>query len=218
MAIDATHVYASIVGSIFVACMLFCLRSRLRAFLDLIRRLMRQHLLYPYLVRRHRFFGPWTRSAVLLQMCFVMVNVFCVAFRTSSIHDASRRAARLALLNLVPTYGSTHLSFLADICGVSLHAIKAIHRSAGAMALPLLAFHAATTLATRTSFSLRVAENLWGLIVSFPQVSSTAVFRRWVSLTASRVLPPCASNCFSPSPSSVDPRTRCSFGCINRSP
>ena len=179
---------------------------------------MRQHLLYPYLVRRHRFFGPWTRSAVLLQMCFVMANVFCVAFRTSSIHDASRRAARLALLNLVPTYGSTHLSFLADICGVSLHAIKAIHRSAGAMALPLLAFHAATTLAARTSFSLRVAENLWGLIVSFPQVSSTAVFRRWVSLTASRVLPPCASNCFSPSPSSVDPRTRCSFGCINRSP
>lgn len=218
MAIDATHVYALIVGSMFVFCALFRLRSRLRALLDLIRRLMHQHLLYPYLVRRHRYFGPWSRSAVLLQIGFVTVNAFCVGFRATSIHDASRRAARLALLNLVPAYGSAHLSFLADICGVSLHAIKAIHRSAGTMSLPLLAFHAATTLATRASFSLRVAENMWGLIVSFPHVDSAAVVCRWVSLTVSRVLPPCASNCFSPFRSSVDPRTRCSFECINRSP
>jgi hypothetical protein len=202
----------------FVACALFRLRSRLRALVNLIRRFTRQHLLYPYLVRRHRFFGPWSRSVVLLQICFVMVNAFCVGFRASSIHDASRRAARLALLNLVPAYGGAHLGFLVDICGVSLHAIKPIHRSAGTMSLPLLAFHAAITLATRTSFPLRVAENMWGLVVSFPQVESTAVVRRWTSLTMSRVLPPCASNCFSLFPSSVDPRTRCSFECISRLP
>ncbi len=202
----------------FVACALLRLRSRLRTLFNLVRRFTRQHLLYPYLVQRHRFFGPWSRSAVLLQTCFVMVNAFCAGFRASSIHDASRRAARLALLNLVPAYGGAHLGFLADICGVSLHTIKAIHRSAGTMSLPLLAFHAGTTLATRASFPLRVAENMWGLIVSYAQVDATAVVRCWMSLTMSRVLPPCASNCFSLFPSSVDHRTRYSSECINCSP
>lgn len=147
MTIDAIQVYAAIVSSTFVVCALFRLRSRLRTFGHLIRRWTRRHLLYPYLVGRHRFVGPWSRAAVLLQVCFVLVNAFCIGFRTPSIHDASRRAARLALLNLVPAYGSAHLSFLADICGGSLHTIQTIHRSAGTMALPLLAFHVAATLA-----------------------------------------------------------------------
>lgn len=163
MTIDATHVYASLVGVTFIVCVLL---SRLRASSNLIRRLMRQHLLYPYLIRRHRLLGPWTRAAVLVQCCFVLANAFCISFKVSSIRDASQRAARLALLNLVPAYGGTHLSFLADTCGVSLHTIQVIHRSAGAMSVPLLAFHIATILALRTPFSLHVAENMWALIVS----------------------------------------------------
>jgi hypothetical protein len=218
MAIDAVHVYAAIVSSAFVVCALFRLRSPLRALFHLLRRWTRQHLLYPYLVGRHRFFGPWSRAAVVLQVCFVLVNAFCIAFRTSSIHDASRRAGRLALLNLVPAYGSAHLSFLADICGVSLRTIQTVHRSAGTMALPLLAFHVAATLAARTSFSLRVAENMWGLVVSFSRAGFAALIRHQTPLTVSRVLPPCASSCSSPSPSSVVRRTRCSFECTNRSP
>lgn len=167
MALDAAHVYAIVVGGTFVACALFHLRSRLRASCDLLRQWARQYLLYPHLIRRHRFVGPWSWAAVLLQLGFLTVNAFCVGFRASSVHDASRRAARLALLNLVPAYSSAHLSFFADICGISLHAVWVVHRSAGLMALPLLAFHVAATMAARIFFSLRVAENMWGLVVSF---------------------------------------------------
>jgi hypothetical protein len=167
MAVDTTQAYAMIVGGTFAACVLISLCSRLKQPYDCLRRVARQYLIYPHLVRRHRFIGPWSRAAVLFQLCIVGVNVFCVTFQVSTIQDASRRAARLALLNLVPVYSSAHLSFLADICGISLHTVKSVHRCTGAIALPLLAFHIAAIMAAHIPFSLRVAENLWGLIVSF---------------------------------------------------
>ena len=189
MIIDTAYIYALALGTAFVVSVLFRLRWCFRESFNLIRRYLRQHLVYPYLVQRHRLLGPWSRAAVLYQMCFVFANAFCVGFRTTSIQNASRRAARLALLNLVPAYGSTHLSFLADTCGVSLHTIRMIHRSAGTMAVLLLSFHITIVLALGTSFSLHVAENMWGLIVSILRTIPRAFIRYQNTLTLCRVLP-----------------------------
>jgi hypothetical protein len=167
MVVDTTQIYAIVLGGVFSACILISLRSRFKQSYDGLRRMARQYLIYPYLVQRHRFLGPWSRAAILCQLCIVAVNAFCVGFKASSIQDASRRAARLALLNLVPAYSSAHLSFLADICGISLQTVKDFHRCIGVVVLPLLAFHIIVTLAVQIPFSLRVATDLWGLIVSY---------------------------------------------------
>ncbi|KAF2844514.1 hypothetical protein T440DRAFT_436369 [Plenodomus tracheiphilus IPT5] len=125
---------------------------------------MRTHLVYPRLIPRHRYLGTWSRADVLIQLSFVTANVFCVAFRAASLREAGVRAASLSLTNLIPAFTGPHLSSLADILGVSLCTFRRIHRSAGIMSLSLLAFHIATVLANRTPFSLRVAENMWGLV------------------------------------------------------
>jgi hypothetical protein len=165
MAIETPHAYAIATAGFFIALLLLRVRSHFKAWIGFAHRMTLQHLVYPRLIRRHRFLGPWSRADVLAWMLFVAANTFCLAFGASSLGDAGRRAARLSLVNLIPAYGGPHLSFLADFFGVSLRIFRLIHRSAGMMALPLLAFHVATAMITHTPFPLRVAGNMWGLVV-----------------------------------------------------
>lgn len=215
MDIDTTHAYAVAVGGIFIACALLRLRSRFKACFDFVHRLTLHYLLYPRLIRRHRFIGPWSWAAVLVQLWFVAVNAFCVGFRASSIHDVSRRAARLSLLNLVPAYSGAHLSFLADVFGISLRTFRVIHRSAGVMAFFLLAFHVAITMATRTPFPLHTAENMWGLIVGILCTGLAAFASNIRLLTVCRAPLRCVFFSVCLFPYFVDLHTSCSFDCTN---
>ncbi|PQE10457.1 cell surface metalloreductase protein [Rutstroemia sp. NJR-2017a BBW] len=123
-----------------------------------------QFLIYPQLIHRHRYLGPWSPAGVLAQLCCIAVNMFCVGFNASSLRVASLRAADLALINLIPAFASLHLSFPADVLGLTLKTYPRFHRVLGAMSCCLLAFHAITILASRTPFPLDQMENLWGLI------------------------------------------------------
>ena len=69
---------------------------------------------------------------------------------------------------MIPLFAGAHLSFLADLLGFPLNTIRRIHRSAGLMAVALLLFHALVLVSDRTSFSLKVPEHLYGLIVRHP--------------------------------------------------
>ena len=165
MIIDAPQVYAIAAGSFFVVMLIIRTRNLVKACVNFAHRLALRHLAYPQLIRRRRFVGPWTRANVLVQLLFLAANAFCIGFGALSVRDAGRRAAHLSLINLIPAYGGPHLSFLADVFGISLGAFRLIHRSAGAMSLPLLIFHVGVSMATRTPFPLRAAENMWGLVV-----------------------------------------------------
>jgi hypothetical protein len=92
--------------------------------------------------------------------------MFCIGFKAPSIYTASLRAADLSLINLIPAVAGPHLSFLADIFGLSLTTYRRVHRSFGIMSCFLLSLHVFTMIANRTQFPLHLAENLWGLIVS----------------------------------------------------
>ncbi|KAF3031694.1 hypothetical protein E8E12_001720 [Didymella heteroderae] len=132
----------------------------------LVRRLVLRYIVYPQLLPRLRFAGPWSPGGVFIQLIFASTNAFCVGFRAISIQDAGWRAAQLSLINLIPAYGGPHLSFLADVFGLSLSSFRLIHRSAGVMSLPLLGFHIATAMSAGTSFPLDVASNMSGLILA----------------------------------------------------
>ena len=136
--------------------------------------LVSKHLTYPYLLRRHRFFGPWSRSGVALQIIFISINLFCISFvvsmfpvsiRWSKTAEAGSRAGTLALITLIPLLAGAHHALLADLLGVSLQTIRLIHRSAG-VAVPLLCLlHVLFALTSKVSFSLDNTQDVFAVIV-----------------------------------------------------
>jgi ferric-chelate reductase len=114
---------------------------------------MSKHLTYPYLLGHHYLYGPWTRFEFLAYSLYVTVNVFCLCFPSWSASEVGQRARTLSLVNLIFLFAGAHLSFVADILGVSLRTYRALHRAAGWMTAVLSAVHAAL-MANQKSFSL----------------------------------------------------------------
>jgi len=103
---------------------------------------------------------------VLAQLIYIAVNVFCFSFRASSISQAGLRAGTLSIVNLIPLFAGLHISFLADLLGVTLATFRQIHRSAGVMSVLLALFHVPVAVASRSSFALALPQNLFAVIVS----------------------------------------------------
>lgn len=77
------------------------------------------------------------------------------------------RAANLALINIMPLYLRPHLSFLADLFSISLKSFRIVYRLAGIMSFVLVLLHIFVVIACGIGgFSLRVPENLYGVVVS----------------------------------------------------
>lgn len=167
---EITQLYAISVGGILLFFMLVNFRPYIEAFLRAVSLPASKHLTYPRIIHRHRYLGPWSRADVVLQLFYITVNTFCVGFGFPDVLTAGLRAANLSLINMVPNFAGSHLSFLADILGIPLSTYRQIHRSSGIMSVSLLIFHVLTIIGSRNPFPLQVAENLWGLIVSHSSI------------------------------------------------
>jgi hypothetical protein len=167
---DITLGYAIAVGGVLIILALFNHLGLLSWLLDLVswaRPFCNQafrYLAYPYLVRRHRFWGPWTLGDLIIQLVYIGSNSFCLGFR-ANIAQAGLRAGTLSVVNLIPLFLGPHLSFLADILGVSLNTFRYMHRSAALMSSGLVLFHALTVI-SRTAFALHGAKNRSAVVVS----------------------------------------------------
>ena len=164
---DNAKAYAIGIGSGFVLLILINFSPHVRLFMKKTSIWTNKYFAYPELVRRHRYIGPWSPADVVLQMCYVAINVFCLSFKTTSVQMAGLRAGTLSLVNMIPLFAGFHISFIADILGIRLALYRLIHRSAGTMSIILLVLHVLTAIASRNAFPLQVVENLWGLIVSY---------------------------------------------------
>lgn len=141
-----------------------------------------KYLTYPYLLRRHHLLGPWTVADVLLQLVFIACNCFCLGFRIpfSNILQAGIRAGSLSLINLIPLFLGPHISFLADIFGISLNNFRKMHRSAGFMSCGLVIVHIVIMLRSRTEvFRVQGASNISAVVV-WPQICQVRIF--WTNI------------------------------------
>lgn len=163
---EITQVYAIAAGSVFLIVIFVNLRPYITQCLEILSLMTSKYLVYPQIIHRHRYLGPWSLADVLLHLIYITVNVLCVSFKASSIWIAGLRAANLSLINIIPLFAGPHLSFIADLLGVYLSTFQRLHRVTGIMSSALLVFHVLTVVATQHSFPLRVLENMWGLIVS----------------------------------------------------
>jgi hypothetical protein len=168
---EVTQAYAVAAG-----CGIFCLlllrtHRLMKSLMKTVNLKTAQFLIYPQLVRRHRYLGPWSWAGVLAHVCYIAVNMFCVGFNASSLREASLRAADLALINMIPAFASFHFSLPADLLGLKLTTYRRFHGVLGTMSCCLLGFHVSTMLASRTPFPLNQTKNYWGLIVSTSRLS-----------------------------------------------
>ncbi|KAA8652089.1 ferric reductase family protein [Aspergillus tanneri] len=97
---------------------------------------------------------------------------------------AGRRAGELALVNLVFPLSAIHLSYLADLLGITWRTCCKIHRATGWMAVALLLFHVVVVVqAQEFSFPLREMQNLFTMIATISlgvlALISISWFRRW---------------------------------------
>ncbi len=130
-----------------------------------------KYFVYPQL--RHRLTGAWNPAGVILGLLYSGVNVFCICFKVHSVWMAGLRAANLSLINLIPLMAGPHLSFPADLLGITLRTYRRFHRSFGLMSSILLGFHVHIVLVEKKPFPLRISENLFGLIVCYLKFSHT---------------------------------------------
>src|SRR5258705_6552614 len=135
---DITQIYAAAIGGVFFIPMLFNLLPHITPLIVHLSLFTSKHLTYPYLIRRHQFLGPWSPADGLVQLVYITVNVFCFSFRVSTISEAGLRAGTLSLINTIPLFAGPHLSFLADLLGVSLRTYRHVHRSTGLMSFALI--------------------------------------------------------------------------------
>ncbi|CAG8410965.1 unnamed protein product [Penicillium salamii] len=142
---EATCIYGIVIAGIFLLIVLVnCLRNLapLGSYLKL---QIGRHLEYPYILRRHRLIGPWSRGMFCLQVLYISTNLVVLLDQGLSIKSIRDRGGSLALINLILPLSALHLSQIADILNLSLHSIRRLHRSMGRMSALLLLIHVAAS-------------------------------------------------------------------------
>lgn len=163
---NVPQVYAIAAGGVFALLLILKSVSSVHQVLRTLAILVAKHLTYPFIVRRHRLLGPWSRADVLLQLVYFTINIFSMTFRVASVKDAGARAGTLAMINMAPLFFGFHLSFLADILGISFSNYRRIHRMMGWMSCLLGLVHAFVAFHDNPSFLRDMPKNLYAVIVS----------------------------------------------------
>ncbi|KAF7712893.1 Cell surface metalloreductase [Penicillium ucsense] len=162
---EVLTIYAIAAGGIFLALFLIQARSVFIDWTESFSVLLFRHLTLPVLVHRHRIWGPWTRSSVLIHVIYITINITLVFFKTNSLIGAGRRAGELALINVIFPLSAFHLGYLADLVGITWRTGRKIHHVTGWMVVALLSFHVIAEVQSQSfSFLLSDMRNLFTMI------------------------------------------------------
>lgn len=140
--------------------------------------LFARHIVHPHLLQRRRLWGPISRFRACLHLLHVGGTLACNVLGVHSLTEARSRAGSLAMLHLVPTLFSPHLSQAADYMGLPLPAYYHLHGALGLMAFLQSVVHMVAAVRD-VSFDLNNQLVRFGFIVC-GLFSSLG----WLSLTA----------------------------------
>ena len=125
-----------------------------------------KHLVYPFFFKRRRFFGPATRWRVILHLAHWAGTALSASIGIESLLQAGSRAATLSVIHLVPLFFGGHLSFAADMLGLSYNTFRLIHGSLGLTACVLASFHIVAVVANDPHIMFQDQIWLWGFVVN----------------------------------------------------
>jgi hypothetical protein len=163
---DITKVYAIIIGSSFGLLLLINSLPLIVRLVKYLSPLVSKHLIYRYVLRRHRLLGPWSRAGILVQLIYVAGNICCLKFWDTTTSQAGLQAGTLAIVNLIPLFADPHLGTLADLLGLNLRTIQYIHKSAGITTVVFIIIHILLMVASQPVSPLALLKNLFAVIVS----------------------------------------------------
>ena len=169
---NPTSIYAIAAGGVVVVLIIIKSLVSVEQVLRALALLVAKHFTYPYFVRRHHLLGPWSRADVFLQMIYFTINMFCMTFGVTSVKEAGARAGTLAMVNMSPSFFGFHLSFLADLLGISLSNYRRIHRMTGWMSFVLCLIHALSVVHGDSSYLHDMRKNLYAVMVSYWKLTS----------------------------------------------
>lgn len=164
---DITQIYAIATGALFGLFLIIRTTFFVFKFFQHCNILLVKHFLFPFIIKRHYFLGPWTRAQLFSALFYLALNIFCCMFGVSSINTIGSRAGTLSVINIIPAYFGYHLSFIGDILGVSLQTYRYLHALIGVMAFALGLFHVFVSVASINNLIIfSTSGQLFGFIVN----------------------------------------------------
>ena len=163
--IKITQVYVITVNSAFLILLFISFFFYLIVLMKKISLEVSRFLIYLQFLCHHQFLNSWTWADVLIQLTYIIINIFCISFQIFSVSETDLKTENLSLLNMILLFFDPHLSFLADLLHIFLSTYCCIHCSTDLMSFTFLFFHVITVVAVEVSFSLSDLENLHELIV-----------------------------------------------------
>ena len=163
---NVIQIYITVANDFFFVFIIVNLLSCTMQFQEKISLLTFKHRTYLYFLNRHRLLSSWSWINVLIQLIYIMINVFCFSFRVFMIFKADLQVENLSLINMISLFADAHLSFLTDLLELSLNSYWRVHRLTKLMTFALNLFHVLVVVINRITFSLKVSEHLFELIVS----------------------------------------------------
>lgn len=142
-------------------CFRFLLNPELLLFFE--RQIIRRRLW-----RRTSFWRPMGFFRMFLHILHIAGTLVCNIVGVNDWSEASLRAGSLALLHLIPTLISPHLSLVAHYMGVPLPTMNLFHLSSGFMVLLQSAIHVIISVKT-VPFDVTNRQMQRGLVVSTPE-------------------------------------------------
>lgn len=117
IAMESPDIYALMIGGLFGLLLLMRLMSRLWSILIKAIGSLKRYVVYPYILHRHYFCGPFTRARFSLLVVFFSINTCFSVFKVS---DVGAQTGNLILVNLIPLYYSFYLIFITDLLKLHL--------------------------------------------------------------------------------------------------
>lgn len=130
-----------------------------------IRIFVQRRLIYPVILPKTRWIGPWTVSTVLLQTMLLAINLFVVFYQAPNTALKVRQAGTAAMVNLTPFYLTSHLAYGADIFGLSLSTFRMLHRFFSITIMVTIAIHVAFSASSSSILSWWSGDQLYGFVV-----------------------------------------------------
>ena len=166
LAMNLPQLYAIAAGGLFALIFIFrVIVSILRATSQQVSSFFFRHLIYPFILQRHRFWGPWIRLDVAVQIVYWVCTLFFILYGVSSSVDIGSRAGRVALVNMIPLYSVTHLSFLANALRITLRFSRRLHDSIDVMTAGLSIVHVILSFVKNQMFSSKTSAYMYCVLV-----------------------------------------------------
>jgi hypothetical protein len=161
---EIATIYAIISGGVVLCLIVLYFRGYLKQLLRTISLQGARYLVYPQLVRRHRYIGPWSLGNLGLHLLYFTIIAICVRFRASSFQKSWPPCSK----SLIDSHDSACIRLRSQLsCGYTLASARHISApsSINCTHIPLTsAVSCARHNCTSHAFSVECIEELMGLL------------------------------------------------------